>query len=195
MLFQIGAQTGHVALVEQIDGMAKDGVFNALMVGQVQLIGARGFRDMKLESGPTGKAVFTGDCEERIAELEAGGEDLGIGRVEGTGMELSEALNDAWIAIGVAFEQVFCLVFEVVKAGIGREAFYRSANFLSYAQVRNLRAEREFIQLSCEGKVDFCPVRGPDAPFYATTRVAWQSLRKPALWVHNPKLSRPVDST
>jgi len=33
MLFQIGAQTRHVAPVEQIDGVAKNGVFNALMVG------------------------------------------------------------------------------------------------------------------------------------------------------------------
>jgi hypothetical protein len=41
MLLQICAQTGRVALVEQIDGMAKNGVFNTLMVGQVQLIGAR----------------------------------------------------------------------------------------------------------------------------------------------------------
>jgi hypothetical protein len=108
--------------------------------------------------------VFTSDCEERITELEAGGEDIGIGRVEETGMELSEALNDTWIATGVTFEKVFCLVFKVVEARIGREAFYRHANFLSYAQVRNLRAEREFIKLSCDYKVDFCPIRGPDAP-------------------------------
>jgi len=128
------------------------------------LIGARGFRDMRLEPCPTGKAVFTSDCEEGIAEREAGGEDLGIGRVEETGMKLSEALNGTWIATGVAFEKVFCLVLEVVEAGIGREAFYRHANFLSYAQVRNVRAEREFIKLICYDKVDFCPVRGPDAP-------------------------------
>jgi hypothetical protein len=102
-------------------------------------------------------------------------------------MELSEALNGTWIATGVTFEQVFCLVFEVVEAGIRREAFHRHANFLSYAQVRNLRAEREFIKLSCEYKVDFCPIRGPDMPFCATRRVAWHHQGNLPFWVHKPK--------
>jgi len=124
--------------------MAKDGVFNALMVGQVQLIGARGFRDMKLESGQLGKPCSRAIARSASLSLRLAAKISGSAALR-NGMELSEALNDAWIAIGVAFEQVFCLVFEVVKAGIGREAFYRHANFLSYAQVRNLRAEREFI--------------------------------------------------
>jgi hypothetical protein len=28
-----------------------------------------------------------------------------------------------------------------------------------------LRAESQFVKTSCTSKVDFCPFRGPDAPF------------------------------
>jgi hypothetical protein len=106
---------------------------------------------MRFESRPAGKTVLTGDSEERIAALEAGGQDRRISGVKETGMELSEPLQYPSIAGCVALDQIFRLVFEVVEVGIAREAFYRHANFLSYAQVRSLRAEREFIDTSCDG--------------------------------------------
>jgi hypothetical protein len=80
-------------------------------------------------------------------------------------MELAESLCRTRLAGRMGFEQVFGLVLEVLEIGIGRKASYGHMNFLSYAQVRNLRAEREFMELRWECKVDFCPLRGPDAPF------------------------------
>jgi hypothetical protein len=38
-------------------------------------------------------------------------------------------------------------------------------NFLSYAQGPRLRAESKFVELNGYEQVDFCPFRGPDAPF------------------------------
>src|SRR5271165_4788439 len=38
MLVQVGAQAGHVALIEKVDGAAKYGVFNSLVVRQIQII-------------------------------------------------------------------------------------------------------------------------------------------------------------
>ena len=102
----MGAQTAHIAGVKQIDRAAKDGVFDALMVGQVQLIGARGRIDMGLESRPTGETVFAGDGELRIAEFQTGGKYLRIGALEEAGMEFSKALACARITLGVGFEQI-----------------------------------------------------------------------------------------
>src|SRR5271165_6056118 len=39
------------------------------------------------------------------------------------------------------------------------------ANFLSLARGPHLRAESKFVKLNCNEQVDFCPFRGPDAPF------------------------------
>ena len=52
-------------------------------------------------------------------------------------------------------------------------------NFLSNAQVRTLRAESQFANQIVTAKVDFCPFRGPVAPFCASTSVSRiQSARK-----------------
>jgi hypothetical protein len=39
------------------------------------------------------------------------------------------------------------------------------ANFLSCARGPHLRAESKFVKLDLYEQVDFCPFRGPDAPF------------------------------
>lgn len=38
-------------------------------------------------------------------------------------------------------------------------------NFLSYARGPHLWAESQFVKANCCNQVDFCPFRGPDAPF------------------------------
>jgi hypothetical protein len=94
-------------------------------------------------------------------------------------MKLSQALGGTGIPAGVGLEEVFDLVFEVVETGARREALYRHANFLSYAQIRIVRAEREFVKRSCNSKVDFCPVRGPDAPS-APGQISTEEARRPS---------------
>ena len=53
MPLQISAQSCHVPGIDKIHGASKNGVFNSFMVGQIQLIGERGFFDMPFQARPS----------------------------------------------------------------------------------------------------------------------------------------------
>jgi hypothetical protein len=83
-------------------------------------------------------------------------------------MKFSEPLGHFWITRRMPFEYVFRLVLEMIEIGIWWEASYRHRNFLSYARGPHLQAESKFVKTNCSNQVDFCPFRGPDAPFCAS---------------------------
>ncbi|MGA2538025.1 MAG: hypothetical protein ABSF53_18580 [Terracidiphilus sp.] len=90
---QVGAQSGLVAGVHQIDGAAEKGILDALMMGQVEPVGGRGPFDARLEPRPSGEAMLAGDGELRIAEFYCGGKNLGVGSAGEARMELANKLG------------------------------------------------------------------------------------------------------
>jgi len=68
MPLQVGAQTLGVAGIEKLHGAPECGVFNALMVGQIELIRERRFFNMPLQPRPARKASLASDGELRVAE-------------------------------------------------------------------------------------------------------------------------------
>ena len=72
MLIQVGTQVDHIALVKEIHGVTKGQVLDALMMGEIQLIGQGGLLNVPLESGPTRKSALASDRELRVAEAKPG---------------------------------------------------------------------------------------------------------------------------
>ena len=68
VLFQMNKKSRGVAGIDEIDGTAKCGVFNSLVVRQSQLIGESGFFDVVLEARPAWKSILAGDGELRVTE-------------------------------------------------------------------------------------------------------------------------------
>ncbi|PYV14274.1 MAG: hypothetical protein DMG21_18745 [Acidobacteria bacterium] len=81
-------------------------------------------------------------------------------------MKFPEPLGHFGIPGGMRLQQVFRLVLEMIEIGIRWKASYRHDE-LPFVGPRSayLRAESQFVKTNCSGKVDFCPFRGPDAPF------------------------------
>jgi hypothetical protein len=80
-------------------------------------------------------------------------------------MKFSDALGNLWIVGNAAFEQVFRLIPEMIEARIRWEVFYRHDELPFVCPGPHLRAESKFVETNCNHQVDFCPFRGPDAPF------------------------------
>jgi len=121
VLAQVGTQACNIACIEQVDGVAKDGVLDAFVVRQVESIGAGGLLNVRFEPGPAREAVFAGDGELRAAELELGSKDGGVCGALKTGMEFADQLRSTLAAGGMGFDQVFGLMLKLVEAGMGRE--------------------------------------------------------------------------
>jgi hypothetical protein len=121
VLAQVGAQAGCIARVEQVDGAAKDGVFDALVMWQVESVRLGGLFNMCFEPRPAGEAVFAGDGELRVAELELGREDCGVCGARKAGMEFADQLRCGKVAGSVGFDQVFGLVLQLTEVRIGRK--------------------------------------------------------------------------
>jgi hypothetical protein len=117
----VSANARNIAGVNAIYCVAKHGVFDAFVMRQVQAIDGNGLFNAPFEAGPAQKAVFAGDGELRVAELEFGGEDGGIRSAPEPGMELADELPGRQGACSVALHQVFGLLFEMVEVGMGRE--------------------------------------------------------------------------
>ena len=63
MLLEVGAQTGLVARINEVNGVAEDGVFDPFVMRQVQSIGRNGLFNAPFETGPAGEAVPPGHHE------------------------------------------------------------------------------------------------------------------------------------
>ena len=80
MLPQVSSQTCYIAGIEKFHASVKCGVFNPLVVRQIQLIGERRLFDVSFQPRPTRKPVLARNGELRIAEAQVSIEDFGIGR-------------------------------------------------------------------------------------------------------------------
>jgi hypothetical protein len=174
MLFQVSPQTSGIACIEKMDGPAKQGVLNSLMVRQLRLIGWCWFLNTGFQARPTWKSILTGNCELCICEAESSGKDFSIAGANERWMKLSDPLSHLKVAGSMAFQQVFCLILEMVKTGIRREVshWHDELPFLCpgpHIEGRKSVREIGFFQ------VDFCPFRGPDAPSCATSMISWSS--------------------
>jgi hypothetical protein len=90
---QVLAQAGCVAAVEEVDSAAKDRVFDALVVAEIEAVGGGWLLDAALQACPAGHAGFTGDGQLRIAQGERRCEDFGVRKTSEPGMELSKLLG------------------------------------------------------------------------------------------------------
>src|SRR5580693_5023325 len=91
------------------------------MVGQIELTGGAGLLNMRFQPGPARKSTFACNGELRVTEAPGGSEYFLVGSSAEARMKLPDLLGDCRIARSVAFEQIFCLVFKVVDAGIWRK--------------------------------------------------------------------------
>jgi hypothetical protein len=89
----VSAQTSGISGIEQINRAAKNVIFDSVMVRQVELIRERGSFNVPFQSRPTGKAVFAGDGELRVAQTEMSGEDLIICGFTQARMKLTDSLR------------------------------------------------------------------------------------------------------
>src|ERR1700736_1868045 len=121
MLFQVSPQTCGIACIEKMDGPAKEGVLNSLMVRKLRLIGWYWFFNTGFQACPAGKSILTGNCELRICEAESSGKDFSIAGTHERWMKLSDPLSHLKVAGSMAFQQVFGLILEMIKTGIRRE--------------------------------------------------------------------------
>jgi len=121
MLLQVSPQTCCIPSIEKIDGPAKQDVLDSLMARQLQLIGWCWFFDAGFQARPAWKSILTGNRELRIREAEFSGEDFSIAGILEMWMKLSEPLGHFQVMGSMPFQQVFCLILEMVKAGIRRE--------------------------------------------------------------------------
>jgi hypothetical protein len=62
--------------------------------------------------------MLTGDCELRIREPELRGEDLSVARILERWVKLSDPLSRFDVVRSMAFEQVFCLISEMIETWI-----------------------------------------------------------------------------
>jgi hypothetical protein len=117
----VGTEARCIARVNEIDCAAKDRVLNAFVMGKVESIGGDWFLNASFEARPAQKPAFAGNGELCVAELECGSKDDLIRRARKAGMEFADELRRRKTAGGMGLDQVFSLVLELVKIGIGRE--------------------------------------------------------------------------
>ena len=68
ILVDIGVQTCCITCIEKVHGTTKSGVFNSLVVRQIQLIGERRLFNMPFQPCPTRKSILASDCELCVAK-------------------------------------------------------------------------------------------------------------------------------
>jgi hypothetical protein len=178
MLMQVRAQACDITGIEELDSKAKCWIFNALVMRQVQAIGERWLFDVALQSGPTGKTIFASDGELGVTQAELGVEDPGVRGTTETRMKFPDALGYCGSARGELFQQVPGLIFEMNEAWIRWEAPYRHDE-LPFVCPRsaNYGQKGSSWKRIASIKVDFCPFRGPDAPFCAVVMLARKKKR------------------
>ena len=80
-------------------------------------------------------------------------------------MKFPDALRRLRVSRTMLLEQVFRLIFEVSEVGILWEAFNRHDELPLVCPGPHLVGESQFAKSDCDEQVDFCPFRGPEAPF------------------------------
>lgn len=119
--------------------------------------------------------MFARDGELRATETQGGAEDCGVSGSAEAGKKFPDSLRHGGVARSVSADQIFCLIFEVGEIRIGREAFYGHEELPFVCPGPRIEGESQFGDVVFV-RVDFCPFRGPEAPHYATTRVAWRRM-------------------
>ena len=61
MLLQVGPQSRYIACIEKIHGATKGGLFNSLIVPQIQTIGERWSFNVFFQPRPAWKSIFARD--------------------------------------------------------------------------------------------------------------------------------------
>jgi len=120
MLLKMSAESGGITGVEEIDGVAEDGIGDALVMRKIEAVGGSGFFGAGFETRPTRETGLAGDDELSVRKLDRGGKDFGVGGVGETRMEFAEKLRDGGNALRVIVEKIFGLMLEVREIGIGR---------------------------------------------------------------------------
>jgi hypothetical protein len=64
-------------------------------------------------------------------------------------MKFSDPLRRLWIAGGMVFHQVFCLIFEMIEMRVRGEAFYRHDELPFVRPGPHLWAESQFAKTNC----------------------------------------------
>jgi hypothetical protein len=104
MLAEPGAQANRITCIDQIHSAAKEDIFNAFVVGQVQLVGEGGLFNVPLQPRPAGKSGLPRDGELGIAQLQGGVEYLGVGGPPKARMKFPEPLGCSQVAGSVVPE-------------------------------------------------------------------------------------------
>ncbi len=97
MFVQVGAQAFGIAGVQKLHGTAKCGVFDSLVVGQIQVVGEGRFFDVPLQARPTRESTLASNGELRVAETELSGEDFSVSGLRVTWVKLSDSLGHFWV--------------------------------------------------------------------------------------------------
>jgi hypothetical protein len=167
MLFQVRPQTSCVPCIKEFHGPAKCCILNSLLVRQIQSIGKRWFFKVPFQPRPARKSILAGDCELRVTEPEQGVEDFRVRRPTKTRVKFPDPLGYVGSVSGVLFQQVFRLILEMIEVRAQWEASYWHGE-LPFVCPRSAFMGRKSVrenQTNCCDQVDFCPFRGPDAPF------------------------------
>ncbi len=125
MLLEVGAQTCHLAGIEQLHSTAKCGIFNPLMMRQIQLAGERGPFNVPFQPGPTRESGLARNRKLRVCEAKVRSEDFVIGCPGEARMKFSDPLGHSGIAGSMSFQQVFGLILEVLEVGLRWKGCYR----------------------------------------------------------------------
>src|ERR1700730_7254377 len=165
MLFQISAQTNRVPCIEQFHGPAKCCILNSLLMRQIQSIGKRRFFIVPFQPRPARKSILASDRKLRVTEAERGVEDFRVRGPTKMRVKFPDPLGSVGRVSGVVFQQVFRLILEMIEVRIRWEASYRHGE-LPFVRPRSALMGRKSVrEMDCCDQVDFCPFRGPDAPF------------------------------
>jgi hypothetical protein len=118
------SQTFCIAGVEQLDRMAKYGVFNSFVMRKVQLIARFGLLNAPLQFRPAQKSTLSRNRELRIAQSQMRAEYFGIRGFGPARMKLADSLCYGKVVRGVRLQHVLRLVLEVLQARFFRKRSY-----------------------------------------------------------------------
>ena len=103
MLLEMRPQTSYIAGVDQLHGPAKCGVFNALMMRQIQTVGEHGLFNVPLQPCPTRKAGLARDDKLRVCKAKVHSKDFVIGCTGKSRMKFPDPLGHSWIGGSMLF--------------------------------------------------------------------------------------------
>src|SRR6266550_6006653 len=121
---QVFPQTCDVTRIEQFYGATKCGIFDPLMVRQIEPIGKGWFFDVPFQSRPARKSILASDCELSVTKAWLVAENFSVRSPIKTWMKFSEPLGHPWVAGSVIPQQVFRLIFQMIEVRIRWEASY-----------------------------------------------------------------------